>query len=179
MVRQFTLLASFAAIFSYSTIGEAASSSKTEESKVSAMTECQKVHALIKEHKNQFKRVVKSKHSTQFADIWTVKYKLVGDDCKVVRWGANKSSYSCMASFPGKNVALEKYESAKVNIQKCLGPEWKLNERARYNAPGMVAVFMKKGEKTTVATHAFETNGIFKEQWTNYFFVGNKKRLQN
>jgi hypothetical protein len=144
---------------------------------VAQMTDCEKLKALIQSHNKEFNSIKLRKISNKFSDVWDARYHLVGKGCQVIRWGYGNHSYACSIISPGEKAANEIYLNAKTKIESCLGDEWKLKERALYGAKGMSAVYMNNDDGTAVATHSSETNGIFKNEWTNYFFVGDRKEI--
>ncbi|MFT5520346.1 MAG: hypothetical protein ACI9IA_000937 [Enterobacterales bacterium] len=165
-------------LLSCQTVAEKVDEKKIIDKKVNQMSSCDKVQALIKSHNTNFDQVKEQKSSTKLLDIWSSRYHLIGKNCQVFGWGGGKSSYSCSITSPGEMVAMEQYINAKTDIQACLGDTWTLEERARRGKKGMVAIFTNGQSNTDVATHAFETNGIFNDEWTNYVFVGDSKRIK-
>ncbi len=145
------------------------------DEKVAEMSDCDKLQALITEHKNQFKKVRGKKSTTKLADIWSARYHMVGKSCQIFGWSAGKITYTCSNIAPNKAVANERYLNALNRVKSCLGNDWQLTERERNNDPGTIAQFSKAGDRTIVAVHSFETSGLFNEEWTNYLYVGDPK----
>lgn len=149
------------------------------KSNINTENKCQQVLDLIKAHKNKFKKIRKGVSNTGYADIWDAKTHLVGKNCQILRWENQKYSYTCNILSPSEKTAMQRYKKAKVKIKSCLGKGWILKERAGYNnRKGYVAIYANKQHNTVVATHVFETSGIFKKEWTNYIFIGSRKRLK-
>ncbi len=150
----------------------------SSDDSVKTMTQCEQLQALIKSHEDGFKEVRKTRSNSKLADIWTSKYHLIGNNCQIFGWGKGKFSYSCSITSPSEAVAMEKYQNAKSKIEACIGESWALNERPRHGKKGSVAIYTAEEHQTAVATHVFETSGIFKDEWTNYVFVGDSKRIK-
>ena len=160
------------------TVAEKSDENKVTDMNVKQLSRCEQVHTLIESHSNNFNKIKDKKSSTKLLDIWTSRYHLIGKSCQVFGWGGGKFTYSCSLSSPGEPVAMERYNKAKTEIEACLGTSWTLEERARRGKKGMVAIYTTTEHKTAVATHAFETSGIFDDEWTNYVFVGDSKRMK-
>lgn len=179
-MKKHIILAAIApiALFSCQSMSDDSNKQKSIEQKVQEMSQCEQVKALIKSHKKGFEIIRARKTNTKFADIWEAKYHLVGKGCQILRWKNNKYSYMCSVTSPGEEVAMERYTMAKSQVSSCLGEGWTLNEKPRPAKNGMIAIYSHKDHKTAVATHAFETNGIFNHEWTNYVYVGDQERIK-
>ena len=179
MVNKIGLVSlSLCALFSCQATSNSTVDKQAIDEKVKSMSKCEQVKALVREHKNGFEKIRKKKTSTKLANIWTARYHLVGEGCQVINWKGTNSSYMCSVISPGEEVALERYQNAKQQIQSCLGESWVLQERERHGKKGSVAIYSNKDTDTVVTTQAFETNGIFNDEWTNYIFVGDPKRIK-
>ena len=154
------------------------SSDKNVKSSKSKDDKCNQVVGLIAEHKTGFKELRNKLKNHKYADIWSAKRNLVGKDCQILRWNNNKYSYTCNVLSPSENTAMQRYQDAKSRIESCLGDGWALEERTAHGRKGKVAIYASKTDKTVVATHIFETSGIFRKEWTNYIFIGDRKTLK-
>jgi hypothetical protein len=67
---------------------------------------------------------------------------------------------------------MEYYDTAKGLTAECLGDQWQLQEGKRELGEGVKANFVQGGSKTVVGMHAVSTPGLFKDEWTTYYFVG-------
>jgi len=169
-----TTIVSALALSACAQTAQEAYSSTNERPKV--YNACEKIDALLDEHSNNFDRVKGDKIKTRLSNIWKAKHHLVGQDCQVWSWGANRSTYSCSTSAPSKEVALEYFNSAKNTAAQCLGNAWTLSETKRINDDGLKAEFSHPTNKAIVATHIVPTKGLFKSEWTVYYYVGSEKR---
>ncbi|MYM62748.1 hypothetical protein [Pseudomaricurvus sp. HS19] len=140
---------------------------------VASMSTCDKVSALISQHSSGFEQIRKNPRPGNRMTVWDVRYDMVGKNCQVWDWGNNQSSYMCNLSFPDQESAMEVYNKGKQTAATCLGDGWQLTEEPRKLANGVRAVYHKAGSNTALAIHAIETKGVFKEEWSVYYFVGN------
>jgi len=145
---------------------------REQDAAVAAMSSCEKVQALIRSHDLEFERVRNVRRTANMMDVWTTRYHLVGDSCQVWDWGGGNSSYVCSVVSPNEELAREMYNRAIKVTRECLDEDWALSERKRKLGTGDKAIFRKPGEDSAVATHVIETPGIFKSEWTTYYFVG-------
>ncbi len=153
----------------------ASSGSKTAEmdAKVAAMTPCERLQGLIQGHAKGFPLLRLQKTQAKLLDVWKARYHLVGDSCQVWVWGQGQSSYMCSLSSPNQETAMAYYEKAKQAASECLGSDWHLEEGKRKLGEGMKAQYSHANEATAVGVQAVATPGLFKDEWTTYFFVGN------
>lgn len=144
----------------------------TEEIAVTQMSNCEKVMALVDAHPNKFENIRKSLQSTRKITVWDARYHLIGNNCQVWSWGTGKTDYMCSLTSPNKETAMENFAKAKKLTQSCLGDTWQLSEQPRKVGNGIKASFTRPTGDTVVAIHAVETQGILRNEWTSYFFVG-------
>lgn len=139
---------------------------------IAKLSNCEKVLALVDEHPNQFSKLRINSKNTGAITIWDARHHLVGNNCQVWGWGKGKTDYMCSKTAPNKAIAEDYFNTAKQLTQSCIGNSWTLTERARKVGTGIKAVFSRPDSPTVVAVHAVETKGLFKDEWTAYFFVG-------
>ena len=142
------------------------------EKKISAMSDCDRIQALIKGHSKGFAALRREKAHSKLVDVWKARYHLVGDSCQVWGWGAGKYSYMCALTSPNRETARSYYDRAKAVAGRCLGKDWQLEESMRQQGEGFKAQFSRQGGGTAVGVQAVATPGLFKTEWTTYFFVG-------
>jgi len=143
-----------------------------ESDAIAKLSNCEKVLALVDEHPNQFSRLRVNSKSTGAITVWDARHHLVGKNCQVWGWGKGKTDYMCSKTAPDQAIAQEYFDTAKQLVQSCIGNSWSLSERARKVGTGVKAVFSRENSATVIAVHAVETKGLFKDEWTAYFFVG-------
>jgi hypothetical protein len=139
---------------------------------VANLSSCEKVLALVDEHPNQFSQLRLNSKSTGAITVWDARYHLVGNSCQVWGWGKGKNDYVCSKTAPNKAIAQEYFDTAKQLTSSCIGDNWTLSEQPRKVGTGIKAVFSRESSPTVIAVHAVETKGLFKDEWTTYFFVG-------
>ncbi|MAZ89852.1 MAG: hypothetical protein CL693_19630 [Cellvibrionaceae bacterium] len=139
---------------------------------ISKLSNCEKVLALVDQHPKQFSSLRLNPKNTGAITVWDARHHLIGKDCQVWGWGNNKTNYMCSKTAPNKAVAMEYFTAAKTFTESCIGNSWALEERPRKVGTGIKATFSRPNSETVVAMHAVETNGLFNNEWTAYFFVG-------
>ncbi len=145
----------------------------SEEAKtIAKLSNCEKVLALVDEHPNQFSKLRMNSKNTGTITVWDARHHLVGNNCQVWGWGKGKTDYMCSKTAPSQAIATDYFNTAKQLTQNCIGDDWTLNERPRKVGTGVKAVFSRENSPTVIAVHAVETKGLFKDEWTAYFFVG-------
>ena len=153
-----------------------ASCTTTEETAmdahVGAMSNCEKVEALIAGHQKGFPNLKQSLSNAKLMQVWKARYHLVGDSCQVWGWSADKFSYVCSLTEPNQATAMDHYAKAKNMTRECLGPEWVLKEGKRDMGEGSKAEFAKPGVSTVVTVAAASSPAVFKTEWKTYYFVG-------
>ena len=172
MNRLTTLVAVIPLCISCSSFG-GSTEDKERDAKVAAMSVCEKITGLIEGHDKGFPVLRLQKTHAKLMDVWKARYHLVGDSCQVWDWGKGSSSYMCSLTSPNKETALQYYEEAKKVAGECLGAQWTLGESARALGEGKKAQFTRAGSDTVLGVHAVATPGLFRQEWTTYFFVGN------
>lgn len=136
------------------------------------MSACDIVSSLISEHKKGFASLRGSRADTQYAVIWKAKYNAVGDSCEIWQSGKGNTHYVCTRSAPTKQVADDYYSKAREKGQSCLGNEWSASEAPRKLGDGTKTTFSKEGLNTVVEIHEIKVEGVFKDQWSIYYIVG-------
>jgi hypothetical protein len=136
---------------------------------------CEKVDALIAEYSNNFDRIKEDNiHiKNSISKIWRAKYHLVGNSCQVWARGAESHTYACSLIAPDEATAIDYFTKAKQTTQRCLGTSWGMIEADRNNDSGKKITFSQPGSALTLATHMVPTAGLFKSEWTVYYYVGN------
>lgn len=172
MKKRMLLGAALVSLLSCVTQGGAKPDMKQIDAKVAAMTPCEKVHALIEGHSKGFPMLKLQKTEARLLDVWKARYHLVGDACQVWQWGQGQFSYMCALSTPNQQTAMDYYEKAKMLTAECLGAQWQPQEGKRELGEGLKTSFVQAGNKTVVGIHAVATPGLFKDEWTTYYFVG-------
>ena len=136
---------------------------------------CEKIEALIKEYDNSFERIKLKSLNNRISKIWQAKYHLVGNSCQVWAWGTNSTTYACSLTAPNKETAQNYFDKAKNVTQGCLADSWSMNEQARKNNDGMKVEFTNKDSDIAIAAHMVPTAGLFKSEWTVYYYVGSDR----
>jgi len=136
---------------------------------------CAKVNALITEYSNNFDRIKEDNiHiKNSISKIWRAKYHLVGNSCQVWARGLKNNTYACSLIAPDEAAATNYFTKAKHTTEKCLGSSWSMVEADRNNNRGKKITFSQAGSALTLSTHMVPTAGLFKSEWTVYYYVGN------
>jgi len=148
------------------------------DSKVAALTTCEKIDALIEGHKKGFPNLRMTQSSVKLMDIWKARYHLVGDSCQVWGWGSGKFSYVCTLTEPNEQVAREHYQLAVQKGKECLQQGWTLNEGGRDMGEGLKAEFTRPNDATVLTVVATSSPTLFKTEWKTYVFVGDPSDLK-
>ena len=136
---------------------------------------CDKIDALINEYDNNFDRIKLKTINNRISKIWQAKYHLVGNSCQVWAWGSNSTTYACNVSAPDQESAQIYFDQAKKVTRGCLADDWQMNEQARNNDDGFKVEFTNNKNDITIATHMVPTAGLFKSEWTVYYYVGSSR----
>ena len=147
-----------------------------EENKPSPVVNpCEKIDALISEYSNNFDRIKEDNiHiKNSISKVWRAKYHLVGDSCQVWARGAESNTYACSLIAPDEATAMTYFSRTKETTQKCLDSSWDMVEADRKNNRGKKITFSQAGSALTISTHTVPTAGLFKSEWTVYYYVGN------
>ena len=133
---------------------------------------CKVLRTLAQEHQTDFKsiRTNPSRHPT--VTIWHTNYQVFRNACEIWGWDQGKYSYVCSQISPSKDIAMASYNRAVNVIQSCLSDEWEAIETPRKLGNGTRTVFRKPGFNTIGSVHAVQTQGLIKDEWSTYFFVG-------
>jgi hypothetical protein len=147
-----------------------------EQNKASPVVNaCTKVKALFTEYSNNFDRIKEDNiHiKNSISKIWRAKYHLVGNSCQVWARGLKNNTYACSLIAPDEAAAINYFTQAKLTTEKCLGSSWDMVEADRNNNRGKKITFSQAGSALTLSTHMVPTAGLFKSEWTVYYYVGN------
>ena len=137
---------------------------------------CNQVNSLIDQHQQGFEQLKRNLVTSSRMDIWQAKYHLVGNDCEIWRWSNGKQAYMCSQLVPDELIAIEKYNNAVNFSRQCLGESWKIDNIDRPHGRSHRAIFSKSGFKTVASIHRVKTEGLFKSEWTIYYFIGDRDR---
>lgn len=137
---------------------------------------CEKLDALISEYDNNFDRIKLDVINNRISKIWQAKYHLVGNSCQVWAWGNKSTTYACNATAPDEETARAYYTKAKDITRGCLADAWSMQEQPRNKNEGMKVEFTNKDNDITVASHMVPTAGLFKSEWTVYYYVGSSRQ---
>lgn len=135
---------------------------------------CNEVNSLIDQHQLGFKQLKRNLVISSRMDIWQAKFHLVGNDCEIWRWSNGKQAYMCSQVVPDESIALEKYNKAINFSRQCLGDSWKIENIERKHGRSFRAIFSKPGSKTVASIHRVKTEGLFKTEWSVYYFIGDR-----
>lgn len=144
----------------------------SEENSTSVPPICDVVQQLLEEHADGFKKLRGTHANTRYGDIWKAKYDVVGSGCEVWRIGKGNTHYVCTRSAPTKEVADDYYVQARETARNCLGKDWAEAEAPRKMAVGVKTTFARPDEKAAVEIHEVKVDGLFKDQWTIYYIMG-------
>lgn len=133
---------------------------------------CEVIDTLIEGHATGFESLRGTHNDTPYGDIWKARYDVVGSGCEIWRSGHGNTHYVCTRSAPDKATADIYYRDALNTVRGCLGAEWKDIETPRKLGVGVKTTFKEPAKKAAVIVHEIQTNGLFKEQWTIYYVVG-------
>lgn len=137
---------------------------------------CQQVKQIVNQHKNGFEQIKGQIQLTKNMDIWEAKYQLVGKNCQIWHWSNGKQVYMCSLTVPDKETADIKINNAISFTKKCLGKKWKHENIQRNNSESSRNIFSKQDEKTVASIHGVNTKGLFRSEWTVYYFIGDRDK---
>jgi len=146
-----------------------------EQDLIPVINPCEKIDALISEYDNSFDRIKLNVINTRISKIWKAKYHLVGSDCQVWAWGNQSTTYACSTATPNEEVAQEYFDRAIQTARSCLSDSWQLTKQPRNNNSGYKAEFSQSKNDVMVSIHMVPTAGLFKSEWTVYYYVGNAR----
>lgn len=133
---------------------------------------CQKIELLSKAYETNFEQLKQSEVKARASNIWQAKYHLIGNNCKIWSFGANKATYSCNTIEVEKKSAENYYANTKETLQQCLGDDWQLNESKRNHDDGMKAEYSTANNDMVISTHLVPSSGVFKSKWSIYYYLG-------
>jgi len=136
---------------------------------------CDKIDGLINEYSNNFERIKLKAINNRISKIWQAKYHLVGNSCQVWAWGSDSTTYACNITAPDKETAQTYFNKAKEITRGCLAETWQMKEQKRNNDDGIKVEFTTAANDITIATHMVPTAGLFKSEWTVYYYVGSSR----
>jgi len=135
---------------------------------------CSQVKKLLTQHNMGFSEIKGKLVATQYMDIWEAKYNLVGKDCQVWRWSNAKQAYMCSVNVPNEEMAIQKVNKAVSFTKQCLGNAWVLENIERTETGAYRSIFSNSGLDTVASIHRVKTEGLFKSEWTVYYFIGER-----
>ncbi|MEE2730381.1 MAG: hypothetical protein VYA55_06130 [Pseudomonadota bacterium] len=173
MMKRWLGVMAVAALFGCTTTQETAM-----DSQVAAMSNCEKIEALVQGHRHGFPQLKTTLSNAKIMQVWKARYHLVGDACQVWGWSADKFSYVCSQTEPNQETAMDHYGKAKAVTRQCLGPEWVLTEGKRDMGDGVKAEFAKAGESAVITVVAASSPTVFHNEWKTYYFVGDPNDIK-
>jgi len=168
-IYTFSILASLLFLSSCNSVKTAdeASSKQPEEL-------CKQVNSLIEQHPKGFKQIKSTLVIAPRMDIWRSKLHLVGNDCQIWGWSDGKQAYMCSRVVPDESIAIERYKKAIDFTQQCLGKQWTVENIDRETGRSFRTIFSNPELKTVASVHRVKTEGLFKTEWTVYYFIGDR-----
>ena len=156
----------------------ACNSVKTQDMTTSVPTDelCTQVKKLIVQHGDGFQEIKGKVHIARYVDVWDAKYHLVGKGCQIWRWSDGKQAYMCSVTVPNKQVAIEKHIKAIKFSKQCLGSEWIVENIENQKTGAYRSIFSRKEQNTVASVHRVNTEGLFKSEWTVYYFIGDRDK---
>lgn len=145
-----------------------------EQARASPEQLCEQANTLIAAHSNGFKQLKGSVVSSPRMDVWDTQYHLVGNDCQIWQWSSGKQTYMCSLTVPDEELARLRYSKAIDFSRQCLGSEWKAEQIERNQGRSYRTIFSKPGQPTVASVHRVKTEGLFKSEWTVYYFIGDR-----
>lgn len=137
---------------------------------------CTQVKQLISQYKEGFQDIKGKIYSARFMSTWDAKYHLVGKSCEIWRWSDGKQAYMCSITVPNKKIAIERHEKAIAFSKQCLGNEWSTENIERQKTGAFRTIFSKQGGGPVASVHRVKTEGLFKSEWSVYYFIGDRDR---
>ena len=137
---------------------------------------CKKVNELIDSHQDGFEKYKGNIVTTRRMDLWDANYHLVGDSCQVWRWSDGKQTYTCSFIVSSEDIAIKTQDKAISFLSSCLGEQWKKESIERSTGNSLRTIFSHDNLKTTASVHRIKTEGVFKPEWTIYYFIGDRDR---
>lgn len=134
---------------------------------------CDVIGKLLGEHTTGFKTLRGNHANTRLGDIWKAKYNVVGNDCEIWRSGTKANMhYVCTRSAPGKAVADDYYQQARDTVRGCQLSGWTETELPRPGNAGVKTRFSATDGNVAIEIHEAKVSGVFKDQWTIYYILG-------
>ncbi len=133
---------------------------------------CGEVKALIDSQADGFKNIRTTRRDTSWMEVWNTNFQLVGKGCQVWGWGEGGYSYVCSRTEPNKELAKEDYSKAVKFTRQCLGKQWQEQFLERDKGTAYKTEFSLPGKPVVVAVHGVKARGLFQDEWTVYYFVG-------
>ncbi|MFW2372027.1 MAG: hypothetical protein ACN4GM_02830 [Gammaproteobacteria bacterium] len=135
---------------------------------------CEQVNSLVEQHQQGFKDLKSSLVISPRMDIWRAKFHLVGNDCQIWGWSDGKQTYMCSQVVPAESIAIERYKKAIDFTQQCLGNQWTAENIDREHGRSFRTIFTNPELTTVTSVHRVKTEGLFKTEWTVYYFIGDR-----
>ena len=142
--------------------------------KASSMNTCDKVKALIAGYGDGFQVLQGQRRSTRYGDMWSARYDVVGKGCEIWRLGDNSTYYVCNRIAPDQETAAHYYDEARELLHSCLDQDWRETEAPRAANGNLKTVFATASTRATFSVRAIKTEGVFKQQWSVYYWVGDQ-----
>ena len=143
------------------------------QANVDEMTPCEKIDGLVSAYAHDFDSIKGRVSSERFMGIWAAKVDAVGKGCQVWLTGDKKTTYVCTRVAPNEAVARDWYGDALDTMAQCLG-DWQREDLDRKDDSGRRTVWSKPGKFPIVSAHVLPTNGVYNQNWSLYFFVGDR-----
>lgn len=137
---------------------------------------CKQVNSLVQQHQENFKQIKSTLVISPRMDIWRAKLHLVGNDCQIWGWSDGKQAYVCSLAVPDETIAIERYKKAIDFTRQCLGNQWTTETIDRDHGRSNRTIFSNPSVNTSASVHRVKTEGLFKTEWTIYYFIGDRDR---
>lgn len=149
---------------------------ETTNQDAQSYTACEKINALVTAYDNDFKKIKLKVVSTPISQRWTAKYNLVGNDCHIISWGNQVTTYSCKLEVPNEDVAQQYFDVAKNETKACIGDSWKMTESLINNEEGLRVAFDNADKGMSISAQMVPTGGLLKSSWSVYYNIGDIKQ---
>ena len=145
-------------------------------SDVSPDAVCAQVKQLIDQHSSGFSQLKGAHLPARRMDIWDAKYHLVGKGCQIWGWSDGKQAYMCSLTVPDEETAIQRFDKAVKFTRQCLGEPWQADYIERIPDQAYRTTFSTQAQQTVASVHRVKSQGLFKTEWTIYYFIGDRDK---
>ncbi len=141
-----------------------------QKANIDSLTPCEKINGLLAGYDTRFEGLKRTRVNTKYAETWTAKYDLVGDECQITALDSDTVNYRCQENYKDRQNAVTIHQKAVDFTRACL-VENNWHEQQKESAESLRTTFVLDEKTPVISIHTGKTLSR-STPWSTSFEVG-------